>query len=296
MKRQHQGFWVFITTLCLSLAALGVIFLGLTLWLKNTGNVAKANLVQSDIPAAPTEDESLSFVLLACPGAADPPALAVAFWYNAPAAALSAVTLPPETLVLQNGRCDTIAGHYEYEGVRGGVNAIRALLGDGLVRYFRTQSPGAANLTDFLGGVSVLLPEDEIRSGETFLAGEQLLDGRRMAAFLFDMGETGHTDAGLQAKLLGELLSGGFSPGAASRCKKLPDLLFYNCETNLSRYDLTSRAEGFAQAAEAGRLRTEVRALEGEYSPDGKRFFPAGDSLEAARALFPQKEEAESNL
>lgn len=287
--RDGKGVGIFVSALCASLVVLGAVFLALTVTLRESGGTAAGSEppVSSESPEK-LREQNLAWVLIGCREAADEPGFLLAGYYDAEAGSLSAVVIPPQTAATQAGRTDTLVGHYEYEGVRGGVNGVKSLLDADILRYFRITQSGIAALTDFLGGVDYRLEEDTVMDGQTFLAGDQLLDGRRLAAFLFGRERLGVTDALLSAELTGRLFEEGLSEELSDRVYPFISLLLEQTETNLSQYDLVMRAERLGALLAAGELRVEVRALEGEYNADRSVFTPSADSLAAAQAIFPR--------
>lgn len=287
--RDGKGWGIFVSSLCLSIVALGSVFLVLTVSLK----AGEANAVKQDVPVVSSQtqeelrEQNLAWVLIGCREAADQPGYLLAGYYDAVQGKLSAVVIPPQTISTQMHRTDTIIGHYEYEGVRGGMNGVKSLLETDILRYFRLTSSGVAALTDFLGGVEYSLESDVTMDGQTFLSGEQMLDGRRMAAFLFGTERLGVTDALLAADLTSRLLQSGLSENLSHRMYPLISLLLEQTETNLSQYDLIRRTERFQKLVETGTLQIEVRALEGGYNFDRSVFTPTAESLVVAKAMFP---------
>lgn len=256
-----------------------------TFYLKTTGVEA----TKDDVPAVdhqPDESESLGVVLLGCREASDLPGLVLAIYYDAPGKKLTAVVFPPETVCMQNGKEDTIAGHYDYEGVRGGLHAVGALLETDIQRYIRIQRTGISNLTDFLGGVEWTLEEDTLADGEEMLAGQQLLDGRRFAAFLFDTSSSKTTDGDLQAAFLEKLLKNGLTEEMAPRLEKLTNALLYNSETNLNQYDFMRRREGMRTLLEKGELQIEVFCIAGSYNTEKTEFYPSPEGIEKVKSIF----------
>ena len=288
--RDGKGVGACVSALCVSLVVLGAVFLLLTLYLKGFGHTNPAEAVKNDVPAAPVEaveEQSLAWVLLGCKAEGDEPACILAGYYDAVAGSLSAVVIPPAAVVTQAGRTDTFTGHYDYEGVRGVVHAAAALLDTDILRYFRVTSQDVSELTDLLGGVSYTLDGDVTADGQRFLAGDQLLDGRRLSAFLFDTSRLGVPDTVLQADLTGRLFFSGMSAELSPRMGKLTGLLLGECETNLSQYDFVRREEAFRGLLDTASLQTKVIPLEGSYNLDFSIFTPETASLDAAQALFP---------
>lgn len=297
--KDWKGWGVFLAALCLSLVALGAFFLFLTWSVRNAGMSASRpeeseTALEQEEREAQLKRQNLAWVLIGCREAADAPGLIVAGYYDAQQGSVRAVVVPAEAVATQAGRTDTIAGHYDYEGVRGAVNAAEALLSCEILRYFRITSGGIATVSDFLGGVEYTLTQDVVMDGQRFLAGEQLLDGRRIAAFLFATEEQGVPDTGLQAELIGNLLEEGIAGGLSGRMLQLTQLLLEDTETNLSQYDFVMRTERMEELLEAQALHTEVLALEGEYNEDQSIFTPYAASLEAAQAIFPEPEASPS--
>lgn len=278
---QKKGFGVFITAFCISFVVLSALFLFFLLYTKTM----PAETVEPNIPAEHiyTTDENMTALLFGCQKATDLPGLVVLVSYHAPQAELQFAVLPPETVCRQNGRESTLEACYDYEGVRGALNAAGELLNLDIQRYLRTDKEGLASLIDFLGGIEYDIPNDFQANGEAFRAGYQQLDGRRLNALLFTGDAYGAADTNRQTELLSLLFQSRINANFAENYDRFTATVFSGCETNLSQFDFLRRREGMIDHLRKERLQISVLSLEGTYSANHTKFTPDTDSLSALR-------------
>lgn len=226
----------------------------------------------------PGKGESLTLLLLGVSEPASLPEISALFYYNAPQGSLSIITLPAAT-VCENkaGRIDSLRGHYDYEGLAGGVNAINGLFSIESEKYIRMQKIGFANMTDFFGG----LPH-ETESGE-----EILLDGRRLSDMIFAEAAKPHTsNPAVQAELMSLLLKKGFTSTLLPQYEAFINAVFYNAETNLNQTDLARRQTGFLSRIKQDSLIIKNYTLKGKYNSDYSAFYPNEESLKEIKEVL----------
>lgn len=290
MTEKSKGIWIFWTSLCVTMVVLGALLLGLLMLMKTSQPTDRA---QENVPYFREDDkpgkrENLQAILFGCREAESLPELVEVLFYDAPNSELTILLLPPETVCTLNGRTDTLQGHYDYEGMSGGVKAVKALLGADIDRYLRIQKKGIANLCDYLGGIEYEVAEDDVIDGQHILAGRQLLDGRRFASFLFRTDEFEKVDVASQAEFTDKLLASGLKQQATEDYAGLVSAVFYNCETNLNQYDFAIRQQSFTAYLSLDKLSLHVRFLEGNFNADHTEFSPAAESLDEISKLFSQ--------
>lgn len=292
---RKKGTAIFIASACVSLVVMGCLLLLFLLYMKTT---AQAEAVKKDVPYEesyqPGKDESLEVVLLGCEEAESLPELVLLFAYDAPKGIVKVVGIPSRVICTVDDRTDTLAGHYDYEGVRGAVNAVRSLLSQDVDRYLRTQRTGLSNLVDFLGGVE-LNPEGELHvGGLTLSPGRQLLDGRQVTEFTFVKDSYQCTDVDFQVRLVSGLLEQRFRQRLTEGYDAFTDAIFYNCESNLSRYDFVQRKRGFTSYCRDGNLVIQSMVVEGEYNFDRSMFTADIESVESITEFLASEPELEA--
>lgn len=249
-----------------------------------------ANTDQESIPYIseyhPSKDENLSILLLGCDQAESLPDLALLLYYDAPQGILYPIVLPTVTISTVNDRTDTLQGHYDYEGMRGGVNAMKSLFSIELDRFGRLQKAGIANMVDFLGGLPYHLPNDRVIGGDTILKGEQLLDGRRVASLLLSKNNNSLCNYKLQSELITKLIKNSFHDKLVERYEQFVSAFFYNTETNLNQYDFAKRQTGFLNRLKLDSVVTTELIVEGEYNHNFTEFYPDEESIKKVTALF----------
>ncbi len=265
---------------------LGSVFL-VILILSKSNNV---NVKQEAIPYIseyhPSREESLAVLFLGCEEAESLPDVAVLLYYDAPQGIIYPIVLPTITVSTVNQKTDTLQGHYDYEGMRGGVNAIKSLFEIELDRYARLQKVGASNIVDFFGGIPYNLPYDRIIGNETILKGEQLLDGRRVSSLLFSKNKNGSCDCKLQSELISKLLEQGFDKNLVEKYTSFVSAVFYNSETNLNQYDFAKRQTGFLNRLKLDSMVITEIIVEGEYNSNFTSFYPSKESIEKVKSIF----------
>ncbi|MFZ2537621.1 MAG: LCP family protein [Oscillospiraceae bacterium] len=286
MSTSKKGSFVFFITLLISFMVLGSVFLVILILSK----AKNANVKQEAIPYIseyhPSREESLAILFLGCDNAESSPDVAVLLYYDAPQGILYPIVLPTVTVSNVNGKTDTLQGHYDYEGMRGGVNAIKAIFGIELDRYARLQKVGASNIVDFFGGIPYNLPYDRIIGTQTILKGEQLLDGRRVSSLLFSKNKNGSCDYKLQSELISKLIEDGFDKNLIEKYTNFVSVIFYNCETNLNQYDFAKRQTGFLNRLKLDSMVTTEILVEGEYNSDFTSFHPSKQSIDKIKSIF----------
>lgn len=288
-KGQRNGFWLFLLSMVISFCILGSAFLIFLYYTRANGVVEEKQDVPYISEYHPSIEENMTLLFLGCETPESSPELILLFKYNAPKGTIHAVSLPPSLLCeTTNGRLDTIQGQYDYAGIGGGVEALELTLGLKIDRYIRAQRLGISNLADFLGGVPYKLAHPRDIGDETLMAGEQLLDGRRLTALFFaDASEEALVpDTKLQAELLSILISGGLKSFSPTRYSSLSTALFYNCETSMSQYDFALRQEGFLNSIKKESLKTNTRSLQGTYNSDYTSFYPNEQSLKEIKEFL----------
>lgn len=287
MTVRQKNALIFFASLLISLLVFGSIFF---FFLRRIQQSRQTDSLQEDVPYLrqyqPTSQENLSLLLLGCKKAGSLPGYIALFHYDAPQGILTVIFLPPETLITSEARRDTLAGHYEYAGIKGCVRAVGALLGQEPERYLRLQKKGVSNLCDYFGGADYELKEDVVIDGETILKGAQRMDGRRIAGFLFEPDARGRTDLERQSELTCRVLQGGLDAEAAEEYGELASVVFYNAETNLNQYDFVLRQQGFTDRLSSDSLVIRSVLLEGSYNHEEKGLVPNRSSIDEIREIL----------
>lgn len=289
-KRERSGeksgsALIFILSFVISFCILGSMFYIFFVYVNSRDAGVKQENIAYESDYHPKRSENLTLLLLGCDKPESLPGLTAVVHYSATQGVLSFAAVPPTAVVSLDGRSDTIAGHYDYEGTRGAVKAVEKLLGIEFNGCFRMQRSGIISLADFFGGLPFTVKEDKILDGQTIFKGEQLLDGRRIAALIFEKTK-GVTNPKLQSELIGALLKKGMKPSLYDKYENFVDALFYNCETDLSRYDFLRRQTGFLNYIKADKLEVKWVFLQGRYNSDYSAFYPNETSLAETVELF----------
>lgn len=307
MKITKKGVGVFLLSLTIAFVLIGGIFMLFYKYIQTVG----VSDGKKDVPYKadtknnqyiPKKEESMNLLLIGCEEIHLAPKMMMVITYNAVEGELMLTPLPPSAVATVGVREDTLSGHYDYEGIRGGVNAVKSLLVTDIDRYARLDKAGIADLIDFLGGIECELKAGvvctyEDGSTEVLSRGKQLLDGRRAAALMLcNSAQYSSTEDEYEKNSLilrqGELSSRLLRQRMNSRlCGKLPDLIqafFYNAETNLNQYDFAIRQKGLDKLLDEHRLTIVLNSLKGEQVKDysSNNFVPDNQSIrELSRIL-----------
>lgn len=286
MRHAKNGAYVFFITLIISFMVLSSIFL-LVLIFSKTDN---ASVKQEDIPYisdySPSIDESLAILLLGCEEPQSLPDFSLLVYYDAPHGIVYSIALPSVAVSASSERTDTLQGHYDYAGLHGCMNGVKAMLGIELDRYARFQKAGISNMVDLLGGIPYTLPANITIGNEKLLQGEQLLDGRRVSSLVFAKDDHGSPNTALQSEMLAKLLEQSFDDTLVEKYDSLVSNIFLNCETNLNQYDFAKRQTGFLNKLRLDSLVIEEIIVKGEYNSDFTEFYVSEESIEEIKKLI----------
>lgn len=286
-KSSSKGFFIFFISLLISLCVFGTMFI---LFSKYT-QVEVVDKNKTDIPYIsdykPNKDEDLTILLIGCEQPTSDPSLVVLLDYKAPEGEFNIITLPT-TLVCTTsfGREDTIIGHYNYEGIRGCVDAVSSLFSLSDCKYIRIQQNGISNMVDFFGGLPYTVTRYKKIDNQEFLPGEQLLDGRRFSSLLLEITPQGVTDNTTQASLLYDIFTKSFNQDLVDKYDNFIKAVFYNTETDINHLDFARSKTGFLNRLKLDSLVLEQFALKGDYSNNYTRFTPSATSFNAIAKIL----------
>lgn len=285
MKKSKKGIWIFLLSLIITFTILGSIFMLFFLYKKTTNVEIKQDDIAYDSNYKSKKSESMSMVIIACEKINLPPQFILLLNYDAPNSKIYITVLPPNAVSTVSIREDTIIGHYDYEGIRGGVNAVKSLLLLDVDRYARLDRTGVANLVDFLGGIEFDVKEEVVfvdaeGNKEEFFKGKQLLDGRRVSALLFNKKDNKNVDIDLQLEISTQLFNQKFNNKLSSKLSNFVSAFFYNAETNMNQYDFAIRQKGLEDKLKKDAFKIEALNIDGEYVNEGERFLPNTKSIE----------------
>lgn len=279
MASSKRGIMVFLISLFASLIVLGGIFYAFFMYSKTTNANNKQEGVQYVNKYIPKTEENLNVLLIGCEELSLPPTMFLLLRYDAINSMVYLTAIPPDTLSTVGVREDTILGHYDYEGTRGGVNAVKNLFLTDIDRYMRLDKKGIANMVDSFGGIEYDVKSTMTISGETIPSGKQLLDGRRVASIILEA-----DNISMQSELSALLVNQRFKKNLENKYPHLVSAFFYNAETNLNQYDFAFRQKGITQALSNETFSATEILLEGEQSYEG--FTPTDKSLQNAMNIL----------
>lgn len=288
-NRSHSGF-VFLVSFIVSLCILGSLFYIFFVYMQ----ARQAQTKPEDIPYIsdyhPHISENLTVMLYGCDRAESLPTLTAVIKYDAQQGVVFVVVLPASTVCTMGGRVGSISELYDYGGVYCGIGGVENLLNIKIDGYIRIQRKGVANMADFFGGLPYTIKQEKTVDGQRFFAGEQTLDGRRIASLIFEEVKPGTANPAIQQELIGDLLKRGFNKDLSERFQTLAAAVFYNCETGLSQYDFIKRQTGFTNRLKLDSMVVNSAELKGSYNKSYDKFYPNEQSLsDICELLSPEK-------
>lgn len=281
MHQPKRSTQLFLISLCVTLVTLGtVLVLLLAVWLPLTREQEDEQPAAQPLTA--TEEESLSLLMIASPTVSDPPAFLALFSYAPAKKQFDTVLFSPYLLCTSLDRTDTLAGHYSYGGILGLRRAIAELTGHEPDRYLRTDQEGFSALLDAGGGISCTISSAFTIGEEQFYPGEQQLSGRKLSALLFQTGSDALPDLKAQTEWTSRILPTCIQAVKHSY-ESFSSLIFSECETTLTRYDLLLRQSYFTGGTFTV---NEPIAVDGTHHPEIMAVYPDESALSAAKAVL----------
>lgn len=282
-----KGFIVFFISLLVSLCVFGTIFLLFSAYTK----VEVVDKNKTDVSYVseylPTRDEDLTILLIGCELPNSDPSLVALLDYNAPEGEFNIITLPTSLVCeTSGGRVDSLVGHYNYEGIRGCVDAVSKLFSLKDCKYIRIQQNGVSNMVDFFGGLPYTITTYKEINEQQFLPGEQLLDGRRFSTLLLEITDKEISDNNTQAELLYDIIKKGFSIDLVEKYDSFVKSIFFNCETDLNQLNFAKTKTGFLNRLKLDSLVINKFALKGDYSHNYTRFTPQATSFNSIAKIL----------
>lgn len=196
------------------------------------------------------------------------------------------VVLPPQTLVQNGDKTETLRQVYEYGGADYARNALARTLGVPVHRYVRIHTDAFVACADAVGTVEFALPGDlTVQSGgvsAVLRAGTQLLDGQRVLAVV----ESGGAEQGELARchLAGELAAAIVNQRIDVVQSTLVDKVFETVinliDTDISYPDYDNCKAAAELLAQLSRNPAYSLPAAGEMEQNGERFA-LGDTFVA---------------
>lgn len=286
-KEKQKGILVFFISLLVSLCVFGTIYVLFSLY----AQTEVVDKVKDDIPYisnyTPSRDEDLMVLVIGCELPASDPSMVMLFDYNAPEGELNIISLPTSLVcTTSNGRVDSLVGHYNYEGIRGCVDAVSNLFSIQNCKYLRIQQNGISNMVDFFGGLPYTITKYKDINQQQFFPGEQLLDGRRFSTLLLEITDYGVADNSTQADLVYDFIKRYFNQDLVDKYDSFQKAIFFNCETDLNQLDFARSKTGFLNRLKLDSLAIQKFALKGDYTNDYTEFFPSDVSFNSIAKIL----------
>ncbi len=284
-----------ITFFVFSLLAVGTVF-----YLNPLPPGGFSSSAPSDQPYLPTTEEDLTLLFLACPTPEENPSVYLLVGFKPFAGKIPILPLLGDTQVVWQGQAATLDSVYEQGGAQEAAKALSSFLEIPVDRYYAIARENLIQAVDAIGQVSYQLPYPvtlrEYDNIVTIEAGNQLLDGRRMAQLaIYDSYPGGETErlniaAEMAEAFVNQHLSLALSPNGGELAAGLLNL----AQTNLTATDLEARGQALEFLAQLQTQPGKAIPLLGSYDTGAGFFLPDSQTIKLAQRLFGNKiEEAE---
>lgn len=228
----------FLITFFLCLILFGSL-LGVSVYLVRQQPAAEVAEPVMDVPVQPyqpQQKENLALALMCCNEREDLPSAYFFFKFDVVQGKLFLVEVPYNTLATVNTSTKTVEEFYQYGGMEYAAAAIGNLFLQERCYYLRTDVNTLQQAADALEGIAYTLKEPLQTKRYRLPAGEQQIDGSRLADLLLCDTFYEKTD------LLAAFVTLRFNEQQVYRLDALYDPLFA-CDTDLTRVQLTHQNE-----------------------------------------------------
>lgn len=283
---KHNGGRTFLQSFLISFLIFGSIFA--IAYLVIIKSDTPANTSNSDIPIeddyVPDEKDDMTVLLVGCVQQNLSPQFYMLLKFDAVENQVDILSIPKETNVTVNVKTKTLAGHYEFGGMQNSVKAAANLLLIDVDKYIRMDQAGIKEMVDYFGGIQFDLPNAVQTESYTLKAGEQLLDGIRVAELMLK------GDTELNAKLMATYITSGWNKESLSRLSHYTETLFEISDTDLTKEDIQFHIKPINQLFKKETDKAKVFLLNGTYSDHKDTFDPDTESVEKIKDVFGDHE------
>ncbi|MEG0570414.1 MAG: LCP family protein [Oscillospiraceae bacterium] len=277
-----KGFKVFMISFVVSLIILGSMFFVFLLYMK----VSIADTPKNDVPYKssykPQESENLSVLVIGCEDKSKLPTFFHIIRYDAVNSAIYPIALSPQTLCTIDKKEQTLSQAYDYYGVDGGVRGCENLFSCEISKYLRVDISQIEDIISFLGGVDYEVIKKTTYKERTIDAGNQLLDGRRFATFMF----ANEKVPVAQSDLLQSLFRSKFNKTLLASYDTFIKKIFACNDTDLCEYDIMTRKTGFTHSLLEETLLMKSIETSGDYDESETKLVLNQSSIDTVAAIL----------
>ncbi len=294
-KRGMSNGRIFLASFCISLAVLLLIAGGIMLALfhkigpEQNSAAAEPETEQAALPYQPDAKTALNLLVISVQERSDSPHAFTLCRFDPTANRLLLVPIPPETITTVKAKKATFAQHYAYAGSQNVQLAAESLLLCDVQRYIRISRTGACALIDTLGGLTHTFAEEYQTPRVTVPAGTHLLNGELLYEIANSPPKNEPPD-NWRLTLAGELLTQRLNADADAHLDSLMSSLWNQTDTDLSRFDYTSRRKALTYFLESEEKRVEIIPLSGSWNRSHTEFVPNEAILSELRSIFSMKQ------
>ena len=214
--------------------------------------------------------------------------------------AVKIAVIPPETMVEDAGRFDSVANVWRREGAKRAADALENALEVSSDRWLDLSSDSISKLGDVVGAIDFTLDQSlQLESGLSALPqGRQLIDGRRATILMNYTGYPGGEASRLKTieDLTEQMLIQRLPLMTDSLLLKAFETAVNTGYSDLTVGDFESRRRALAHMLSRS-LKVEVVAVQGEYNAGKNTFLPSAQTLSALSDAFnTQKRSSNSRI
>lgn len=242
---------------------------------------------EADQPGAryeyqPNPTHSQNVLLIGAKNHSDPPAFFMLLRFDVIANRCFVVTIPPQTPSTVNVKTMTLAEHYEYGNAQFATQAVENLFLISVRQYVRMDEYAIEQFVDTFsgGGITFNLPQDIQGSGLSLSAGNQLLDGARVATVLLD------GDPALTGELTALLIQQVTAPNNWNKKDQMVKMLFEITDTSYTSLEIANLTEPLRVFFEEEGDKVEQILLDGQFDAVDAEFLPNEQVLEEISRIF----------
>jgi len=277
----------FALSFCAAFFALAVMYLFLISAGPSGAQVAANNAGYISLQEAyqPDQADALTLLLFGTERAHSVADIFILLRFDPVRAEVGVVVFPPQTLLVRDGREETLSHTYRFGGAAYTRDALASFLDIPIDRYARISLSSFIIAANAVGSIEFDLAEDiTIQDGEltvTLNAGIQLLDGRQVAALIrhqdYADGVAGQTK--MTAQLVSAIINQRIDIVNSTLLGRIFETVINLVDTDVTYSDYEQRINAARHMAALGEDVARHIPLQGQFSDDGEHFILADTAL-----------------
>lgn len=301
-KQTHIGIKAFTFAFMASLAALGVLSVGILAVIHLTSPVEESQQSVAGPPGyQPRAEDGMTILFMGSKDDTVPPDRYMLVRFYPSERVLRLVPIPQELEATVNIKTGTLPELYDYGGVQMACDAVRNVFSIQVDRYVKYNDEDFVDLVDLFGGIEAEIEQtteytSEDGSTVRLVAGQQLLSGKKLSEYLHSPLFT-ELEENEALKRCAELLVSGVEQRLVNSIASRADTLFASfvdiVQTNITNYDYTVRKEAIGYIAQSEQSKAVYQLLDGSYTEtdDKIKFTPSPEGKEVIQSWFEPYED-----